>query len=111
MRKDDLESWLKTPKGVSLMTSVRAARRDKDVFNAIFAGRKPPRDSVWGDIVGHFDPEERAMWRERNKDLFDRLDQVIGIGETIERCLAGRDMTKEEHEMLDQLTCNYRRQA
>lgn len=108
MRKNDLESWLKTPRGVSMLTSVRAARRDKEVFDAIFAGRRPPRDSVWTDIVGH-DPEMRAMWREKNKKLLDTLDQVIGIGETIDRCLAGRDLTVEEHEMLDQLTRNYKR--
>lgn len=99
MLKTDLESWLKTPAGEGTITAIRSARKDKRDIVEFLAGRSV-KNSTWPLIIGNRD-DPSPYWRNHGQKIISTIDTVIALGDTIDRVLAGQEITEDEQKRLD----------
>lgn len=101
MLKNKVLGWLDTTQGAKFCASVLSARKDKADIDATLAGR-PPKDSIWPDVIG--DPSAPSeYWRSIRKKMLLAIDEMLNLSHVVFKAAIGAKLTGAEIETIENL--------
>lgn len=101
MMKNKVLEWLDTTQGAKFCASVLSARKDRADIDATLAGR-PPKDSIWPNVIGDPSAPSEYWSNIRSKMLF-AIDEMLNLSHVVFRAAIGAKLTAAEIETIENL--------